>query len=227
MNPEGDNMIRVWQRLWAVLVLIGLIALGMGVFALLNPQATAALPVQLLGVLLVLDGGRRMGTAVFHRQPNGSNRLFIGLVEIIIGLLIFATALEIVTIAFTFILYLTGFGLLISGGVNVLQALQRRRPYTSLFTGIMLLGFGVLMFALTGPLAVSLVWVTGIFSMAVGALLLVAGFRVWRQGGVLAGQMWTIQGNGVVVDGQVVDDAYVVDGDEIGMLPDGREDGNR
>ncbi|HRQ37463.1 MAG TPA: DUF308 domain-containing protein [Chloroflexota bacterium] len=227
MNTDEQNVIRVWQRLWLVLVLIGLIALAMGVFALVNPQATAALPVQLLGVLLVLDGLRRMATAVIHRQSNWGNRLFMGLAESIMGLLIFAAALEIVTFAFTFILYLTGFGLLISGGVNVWQAIQGQRPWTTIFTGLLLLGFGLLMFALTGPLAVSLVWVTGIFSIAVGTLLLVAGFRVWRQGGLVARQMWPIQGDGVVVDGEVIDGAYDVGEDDARMLPDGREDGER
>ncbi|MCL4264551.1 MAG: DUF308 domain-containing protein [Anaerolineae bacterium] len=232
MNTDEQNVIRVWQRLWLVLVLIGLIALALGIFALLNPQATAALPVQLLGGLLVLDGGRRMVTAVWQRQPNWGNLLFIGLAEIIMGLLIFVAALEIVTIAFTFILYLTGFGLLISGGVNVLQALQRRRPYTSLFTGVMLLGFGVLMFALTGPLAVSLVWVTGIFSLAVGVLLLVGAFRVRQQGGLLRGQMWVRQSGvgGVVVEGEVIDGEvvpYEPDGELPKALLDGREDGEQ
>lgn len=232
MNTDEQQVIRIWQRLWVVLALIGLIALAMGIFALLNPQATAALPVQLLGVVLGLDGGRRMITAVWQRQPNWSNRLFMGVAEIILGLLIFVAAMEIVTIAFTLILYLTGFGLLISGGVNVMQAIQGRRPYTSIFTGIMLLGFGVLMFALTGPLAISLVWVTGIFSMAVGVLLLVAAFRVRQQGGLLFGQMWTIQSDGVVVEGEVIDGEmiegeYDLDEEEPGLLADGREDGNR
>ncbi|GIK54806.1 MAG: hypothetical protein HND44_04690 [Chloroflexi bacterium] len=229
MNTDGQNVIRVWQRLWVVLVLIGLIALAMGIFALLNPQATAALPVQLLGGLLVLDGGWRMGTAVLHRHTHWGNQVLSGLIEILIGLLVFIFALPIVTAAFTVILYLAGFGLLISGGVSVLQAVQRRRPYTDIFIGLLLLGFGVLMFALTGPLAVSLVWVTGIFSLAVGVLLLVVAFRVRQQGGLLRGQMWTTQGDGVVVEGEVIDGEVVPDEADREWpmaLPDGREDGN-
>ncbi len=224
MNTNEQNVIRVWQRLWLVLVLIGLIALAMGVFALVNPQATAALPVQLLGVVLVLDGVRRLVTAVFHRHAHWGNQLLSGLIESLIGLLTFMFALPIVTAAFTLILYQAGFGMLISGGVSVLQTIQGRRPYTSLFTGVMLLGFGVLMFALTGPLAVSLVWVTGIFSLVVGTLLLVAGFRVWRQGGLVAGQMWTIQSDTVVVDGEVIEGEYDVDEEEPGLLVDGRDE---
>lgn len=232
MNTNNHHVIRVWQRLWVVLLLIGLIALAMGIFALLNPQATAALPVQLLGVVLVLDGGWRLVTAVWYRRPNWGNRLFMGLAEIILGLLIFVAALEIVTIAFTFILYLTGFGLLISGGVIVLQAVQRRRPFTNIFIGLLLLGFGVLMFALTGPLAVSLVWVTGIFSLAVGVLLLVAAFRVRQQGGLLSRQMWVRQNdfNGVVVEGEVVDGEagpYESDLELPKSLADGREDSDQ
>lgn len=235
MNTENHQVIHIWQRLWLVLVLLGLVALAVGLFALVNPQATAALPVQLLGVILVLDGVRRMGTAVIKRHPHWGNQLLSGLIEILLGLLVFVLALPIVTAAFTVILYLAGFGLLISGGVSVMQAIQGRRPYTSIFTGIMLLGFGVLMFALTGPLAVSLVWVTGIFSLVAGVLLLVAAFRVRQQGGLLSGQMWTIQGDTVVVDGDVIDgeviDGEVIEGEyeldeeEPGLLADGREDG--
>lgn len=233
MNTDNHQVIHVWQRLWLVLVLLGLVALAVGVFALVNPQATAALPVQLLGVVLGLDGGRRMGTAVIKHHAHWGNQLLSGLIETLLGLLIFIFALPIVTAAFTLILYLTGFGLLISGGVSVMQAIQGRRPYTSIFTGVMLLGFGVLMFALTGPLAISLVWVTGIFSMVVGALLLVTAFRVRQQGGLLSGQMWTLQGDRVVVEGEVID-GEVIDGEVVPyeadrelplVLPDGREDG--
>ncbi|NJN55882.1 MAG: hypothetical protein HC804_14730, partial [Anaerolineae bacterium] len=46
---EQQAIETMWARLWRVTVLFGLIALALGLFALLNPQASAALPIQLLG----------------------------------------------------------------------------------------------------------------------------------------------------------------------------------
>jgi len=193
-NEKEMEMLKyMWTRTWWTFVVLGLIALALGIFALLNPQATATMPVQLMGVFIVLDGLFKMVTAVIERRPNWITRLAGGAVEIIIGAVIFALALEIVTVAFTFILYLAGIGFLIAGGVSIMQTLQGRREWTALLSGALKVGFGVLLFALTGPIAISLVWITGIFMAGIGALLLFMGFRMRQMGrqlGPVCVAMW-------------------------------------
>lgn len=229
-SQEIKELERMWVRLWRTTVILGAIMLALGIFALVNPQATASLPIQLLGVVIILDGLFRLATAVWRRHHNSGRRFVWGLAEIIWGLLIFALATEIVTVALTFILYLVGIGLLISGGVSIVHVFQRRREWTGILTGALLLGLGVLMFALTGPLAISLVWVTGIFLTGVGVLLMVMGFRLRQRGNLLA-----VQEDGVVVEGQVID-GDIIEGEIVpneamndvpGALTDGRDADDR
>lgn len=206
----------VWARMWWSFVVLGLIAALLGVFALVNPRATAALPIELLGVFIVLDGLVKIVTAVINRRHKSSLRLTAGGMEILIGIFLFVFALEIVTVAFQFILYLAGIGFLIAGGVAILQTVQGQREWSELLTGALKLGFGVLLFALTGPIAISLVWITGIFLLGLGAVLLFAGFRIRQKGRQLRPLVY-----GDIVEGQVVDEAedgVVIEG-EATLLP--------
>lgn len=211
----------LWTRTWWTFVILGIISVALGIFALVNPQATASLPVQLLGVFVVLDGLFKMITAVWERRYRWGMRCVGGVVEILIGALLFAWATEIVEVALTFILYLAGIGFLIAGGVSMVQAIQGRREWTALLTGALMLGFGGLLFTLTGPMAVSLVWITGIFLFGIGAVLLVAGFRIRKLGRQLGPRV-----KGDIVEGQVIEGAFeeddVVEGD-VKQIPDHME----
>jgi uncharacterized membrane protein HdeD (DUF308 family) len=141
-----------------------------------------------------------------------------GALEILIGSLLFMMAAEIVEVAFTFILYLAGIGFLIAGAVSVSQALQGRREWTGVLTGAFMLGFGALLFAMTGPIAISLVWITGIFLLGIGVVLLVVGFRMRRMGRQLGPII-----KGDIVEGEVVEGEFVehdVVAGEVIQIPD-------
>lgn len=219
MNEQDRQKLQyIWTRTWWTFVILGIIAAALGIFALVNPQATASLPIQLLGVFIVLDGLFKIITAVWERRGNWTTRFVGGAAEILIGLILFALAAEIVQVAFTFILYLAGIGFLIAGGVSVLQAIQGRREWTSILAGALMLGFGLLLFGLTGPIAVSLVWITGIFLLGMGVVLVVVGMRMRQMGRQLGPIV-----KGDIVEGQVIDGDFVghdVVDSEVKQLPD-------
>ena len=225
MNTNEQEMQKlryIWSRTWWTFVILGIIAVALGVFTLVNPQGTASVPIQLLGVFIVLDGLFRIITAVWERKANWFNRVLVGIAGILIGILIYGFAQEIIEFALTFILYLAGIGFLISGGVSVLWALQGRREWTGILTGALLIGIGILFFALTGPIALSVVWITGLFLLGIGVVMVIAGFRIRQMGRQLEPRI-----KGDIVEGQVVEGEFVehdvVEG-EIKQIPDHFDD---
>ena len=76
----------MWARTWWTLLILGIGAIVLGLFSVLFPQFTATLPVRVLGVLIGLDGVYKLGTAVFQRRYNWTNRALTGMAEIIIGI---------------------------------------------------------------------------------------------------------------------------------------------
>ncbi len=217
-DQDWQKLQFMWTRAWWTVVILGIIAAALGIFTLVNPQGSASLPIQLLGVFIVLDGLFRMITAVWRRQGNWTLRFVAGATEILIGVIIYLLAAEIIEFALTFILYLAGIGFLISGGVSIMRVAQGRHEWTGIVSGALMLGVGGLFFALTGPIALSVVWITGLFLLGSGVVLLVVGFRM-RQMGRRLGPI--VKGD--IVEGQVVDADFVendvVEG-EIKQIPD-------
>jgi uncharacterized membrane protein HdeD (DUF308 family) len=226
---ETQVLKHFWARLWGAVVVSGLISVVLGIYSLVNPQATAALPVQLLGGALVLHGLYRAVTAVLKRDLYGHGRVTSGLFEALMGAFMFVLAAEIVNVAFTLIFYLAGFGFVIAGSIAILLTVQGQHKWTTFFSGALILGLGILLFALTGPLAVSLVWVTGSLMLGVGALLLYVGWRMWRMqrrlGPTMRGRMSGNIVEGEVIDGEIITESgaenggTVIDGDAY-LLPD-------
>lgn len=221
MNANEQDWQKVqymWTRAWWTVVILGIIALALGVFTLVNPQGSASLPIQLLGVFIGLDGLFRLITSVWRRQSNWTMRFVAGATEILFGVMIYLLAAEIIEFALTFILYLAGIGFLIGGGVSVMRVAQGRREWTGIVSGALMLAVGGLFFALTGPIALSVVWITGLFLLGSGVALLVVGFRMRQMGRRLGPVV-----KGDIVEGQVVDADFaendVVEG-EIKQIPD-------
>jgi hypothetical protein len=71
---------------------------------------------------------------------------------------------------------------------------------------------------MTGPIAISLVWITGIFLLGIGVVLLVVGFRMRRMGRQLGPII-----KGDIVEGEVVEGEFVehdVVAGEVIQIPD-------
>lgn len=202
-EQEREKVQFLWTRAWWTFVILGLIALALGVFALVNPQATATIPVRLLGAFIVLDGLFKVGTAVWERRYRWGARLAGGLVEMGIGIAVFVLSFDITRLFFTTVLYLVGFGFLLAGGFTILRAVSGHTGWQEMLLGLLKLGFGVVLFTLTGATAVVLVWLTGAFLLVVGGGLLFVGFRMRLMGRQLKQAMYGEVVDGVIIEGDV------------------------
>lgn len=189
----------MWSRTWWTLLILGVAAMALGLFSLLFPQFTATLPVRVLGVLIGLDGLYKLGTAVFRRGYNWTNRALTGAAEIIIGILVFYFSYNLTTAVFTVALYILGFIFFIWGVFTTMGTLRGRFQFTRLVIGAAQIAIGVLMFAVTNQIADTLGWVVGAFFMGIGLLLLFAGWWLRQVGRKIKPQVMGKTVEGVVV----------------------------
>ncbi|HIP71792.1 MAG TPA: hypothetical protein EYH05_10410, partial [Anaerolineae bacterium] len=89
-EQEMEKLKYIWTRTWWTFVILGVITFALGVFALINPQAAATIPIRLLGVFILLDGIFKIITAVIERRYRWGARIVFGLVEMGVGAIVFA-----------------------------------------------------------------------------------------------------------------------------------------
>jgi uncharacterized membrane protein HdeD (DUF308 family) len=107
----------------AIEIILGLVALAVGILALFFPTAVVVTLVVLFGITLVIVGILRLVTAASSHWTTGSARTtnaVIGMIALIIGILIlffpyFATATIVIFIGIGLLIY--GIGRLVVGGV--------------------------------------------------------------------------------------------------------------
>lgn len=198
-EQEMEKLQYIWTRAWWTFVILGAISLALGLFSLLNPQASATIPIQLVGVLIGIDGLFKIITAVMERNYNWTNRTLVGAAETIIGILVFYFASNLTTAFFTMALYFIGAIFSVWGVISIIRALRGHFNLSRLLIGIVQVAIGVMMFALTSQIAISIVWVTGLFFFFVGLLCIFAGLRMRQAGRKLRSQVM-----GEVVEGVVL-----------------------
>ncbi len=222
-EQEMKKLQYIWTRTWWTFVILGIITFALGVFALISPQTAAAIPIRLLGVFIFLDGGFKIITAVIERRYRWGWRIAFGLVEMGVGAAVFALSFNITQALFTIIIYLIAFGLLLAGAAALVRVVSGRRAWHTLLVGLLEIIFGIALIALTGETAVLIVWITGIFLLLTGGILIFAGFRIRQAGRQLKPYISpnVVEGAAVHVDG--ASSSSVVES-ELLLLPEETEE---
>lgn len=198
-EQDMEKLQYIWTRAWWTFVILGVISLALGIFSLLNPQASATIPLRLVGILIGIDGLFKVITAVMDRNYNWTNRALVGAAEIIIGILVFYFSYNLTTAFFTIALYFVGAIFLAWGSISIIRSFRGGFSLSRLLIGIVQVAIGGMMFALTNQVAMSIVWITGLFFFVVGLLCIFAGLRMRQVGRKLKAQVM-----GEVVEGVVV-----------------------
>lgn len=222
-EQEMEKLKYIWTRTWWTFVILGIITFALGVFALINPQAAATIPIRLLGLFILLDGISKIITAVIERRYHWGWRVAFGLVEMGVGATVFALSFNITQTLFTIIIYLIAFGLLLAGAATLVRVISGHRTWHALLVGLLELVFGVALIALTGATAVLFVWVTGAFFLLTGGTLVFVGFRIRQAGRQLKPYISpnVVEGTAVYEDG--ASHGTVVEG-EVLLLPEETEE---
>jgi uncharacterized membrane protein HdeD (DUF308 family) len=166
---------------WWALALRGTIAILFGLAALLRPGIAVEALIPLFGACALVDGVFSI-VGVFGSTRGGTPRwlLFIeGVAGILAGLIAFAL---LGLIAFL-LLYLIAAWAIVTGISEIAMAIRLGKEISGewalIVGGAFSVLFGVIL-AVVGPVAglLSLVWLIGIYAVAFGIMLLIAGFRL-------------------------------------------------
>ncbi|AGT07557.1 HdeD family acid-resistance protein [Paracoccus aminophilus] len=175
-----NQALRAFADYWWVLLIRGIAAVIFGLIALFYPGLTAYVLLLTFGIYALVDGV--MAIIVGFRRKGSDDRwwswLIDGALSIIIGLMaIFwpiATALA--------ILFWIGAWAVVVGILRLIAAIKLRHEIEGEWalglSGILMVIWGVLLFAMPVSGILSLTWLFGIFALLAGITMIVLSFRV-------------------------------------------------
>ncbi len=202
---QPDEVARLARRIWYWPVVRGALVLMFGSFAILLPEKTPALLVQVFGAFVIVDGLvslvdglRRRGTAA------GSASLGVGVVAVVFGtvlLLLPGVVLGVVLVLIA--VWALGFGLLQLFVASVMRSRGGTTWLWSLVSGVLLVALAVV--CLVSPSASIAVMsvIVGVFAVVIGGALLALGLRLrsmGRQGPTGPAR------DGRVIEGEIVEE---------------------
>lgn len=180
-SPVGRGVLPVLARNWWALALRGLAAIIFGVLAFAWPGITLFVLVLFFGAYLFVDGIFAIVAAV--RAAGEENRWWLLLIQGILGVLAGLIAFFWPGLTALALLYLIAAWAIVTGILAIVGAIRLRREiereWALGLSGLLSVIFGVLLIVLPAPAGLlSLVWLVGVYAIAMGVLLLIVAFRV-------------------------------------------------
>jgi uncharacterized membrane protein HdeD (DUF308 family) len=172
-------MLMVYTHNWWTLVLRGLAAVVFGVLAFVWPGITLLALVFLFGAYAITDGVFAIVAGLRGReQERWWLLLIVGILSVIAGLLAFA--LPGMT-AFV-LLILIAARAIVTGVFEIVAAIQMRKYITGEWLlalgGVLSFLFGVLLLLNPAAGALAVVWIIGVYAIALGVLQLILGLKL-------------------------------------------------
>jgi uncharacterized membrane protein HdeD (DUF308 family) len=171
---------------WWALALRGAIAILFGLAALLRPGIALEALILLFGAYALVDGVFSI-VGIFGGTQSGTPRWLL-LIEGVAGILAGLIAFVMPQLTAILLLYLIAAWAIVTGISEIATAIRLRNEirgeWAVIAGGVLSVIFGVLL-AVIGPVAglFSLIWLIGIYAVAFGIMLLIAGFRVRSEQG--------------------------------------------
>jgi uncharacterized membrane protein HdeD (DUF308 family) len=176
-----------WRRFvghsWGVLVVRGVLALIMGVVALILPGITALALVLTIGVYAIVDGVVLIfGGGTSPALPTGAAlRITTGVVSVLAGVVLIAWPVKSAEV----LVIVAGVWAIIGGITGIALAIGLRRRAGSQWgwavaAGLLSVLFGVLVLANVPAGLLSIVWIIGVYALLYGVTLIGFGAAVRR-----------------------------------------------
>jgi uncharacterized membrane protein HdeD (DUF308 family) len=181
-NSPGLNVAQALGRLWWLPLVRGILLLLLGAYALFRPGMTMIALTQVVGVFIVIDGILSVIAAVIGQVPSRGWVIVRGILEVLVGLFVFANPLIIAGITATVLIYMLGFSAILFGVMEIVAAIQDRKQIEGegwlILAGVLTVLFGIML--LVAPMAFGLfmVRVLGFFAIISGIVLIVFAFRL-------------------------------------------------
>ena len=164
--------------IWWAFLLRGLLALALGVSALIWPRLTLALLIRLIGLYAVLDGIAGVVSSLRHRELQ--SYLVLALASLAVGaILIFWPGVTVIglLIILGFWAVLQGINLFLAGRGTEIDDPNRALLTT---TGTVLAVIGLVLIIWPGVGAVTISWLVAALAFLIGALLVFLALRLRR-----------------------------------------------
>ena len=166
-------------RNWWMVALRGVLGILFGLIALVWPGITLLVLVALFGAYALVDG--IFAVVAAFRAGRSRFRWWLVL-EGIAGISAGIATVFWPQITALVLLVLVAAWAIVTGVLEIVAAIRLRKVITGewvlALTGVLSVGFGVLLLLFPGPGALSLVWLIGAYALAFGILLLVLAFRL-------------------------------------------------
>jgi uncharacterized membrane protein HdeD (DUF308 family) len=168
---------------WWALVLRGAAALVFGVLALAWPGITLLVLVALFAAYALISGVAAVVGAIRARATDRRwwLVLLLGLVSVAAGVL----AVFVPAITALALVLLMGANALVSGVLEIVMAVRLRQQLRGEWllglAGLLSIVFGTLVLLFPGPGALALVWLIAVWAIAIGILLIAAGFSLRKR----------------------------------------------
>ena len=168
-QTEAQMFKSTWKKVWWAALIQGAVALIFGLYAIFNRDTAPETLVQLIGVLVIVNG--LIEAFVALTQRNGSDRwreLGGTGVTAVVGFIIFALAGSIAKFTLGIAIYFVGAILLVAGIIAILAAFTRR-DWSLIISGAFRLFLAFVLFAFTEGTANFIV-------LLVGSVMVILGF---------------------------------------------------
>jgi uncharacterized membrane protein HdeD (DUF308 family) len=171
------SMLAALSENWWALALRGLLAVLFGFFALFLPLDTLEAVGRLFGVYAITEGVLVILTGIRTTRYRG-----VLITEGASGIVAGMVALAWPSITMLVLLYVVAIWAILSGVAEMIAAFALRREmvgeWALFLVGVLSVVFGIILAVLPGVGLLSVVWLVGLYALAIGVALLVLAFRV-------------------------------------------------
>ena len=183
-TAEGGVLNEMLKGAWWVMLLRGILAIILGLFAFFKPACMLIGIVQVLGLFFLLDGVLLILGAITG-FTGGSRWLALlgGIFYMLAGVAIFSSPLLITFVTELFVIYLMAFFVLITGIMRIITAIRlwktNNHKWLLLVEGIIGIVFAVILIESPSVSAVVLMQIVGVIAvmLAISMIVLAFGLR--------------------------------------------------
>jgi uncharacterized membrane protein HdeD (DUF308 family) len=177
----ASDLAALGRVVWWMVLLRGILAVLLGLFALFAPASALLALVLVFGAYAIVDGVVALVAGVRHRrsEKHWIWHIVVGIVSIIAGIIAFAWP----GVTVLAILFVIAFWSIAGGIAEIVQSFAMRRQGSSswgwmLAAGVLGVLFGVLLIAWPGAGLLTLLWLLAVYAIVVGVILVVVAVRL-------------------------------------------------
>lgn len=166
------------QSTWSVL-LRGVIAITLGIFALTYPRMTLSILVGVFGIYVFINGLLAIIFSLYGRQYQDRNWWFYlaeGVFGLVIGIIVFSLPI----ITSLVLIYIIAFWAIVTGLIQIFAYIKLQKIFHHetliLISGLLSLIIGIILFRFPLGGIMTVTWILGLYVLIYGILCVVSAF---------------------------------------------------